>query len=92
VDPTEDPAATLERLRLRADIQNALEELPPAQREAFVMHYVEEVPYETMADLSGVSVSALKMRVLRARESLGAALSGGHVTDRPPIRLVSRRG
>jgi len=55
------------------------------------MHYVEELPYETMADLLGASVSALKMRVLRAREALGAALRNTDVTDSSPVRLLFRR-
>jgi len=92
VDPAEDPAAAVERVRLRADLEQALAQLQPAQREAFVMHYVEGVPYETMAELLDASVSALKMRVLRAREALAAALPSRNVTDSPPARLVIRRG
>jgi len=42
-------------------------QLPPVLREAFVMHYVDGMPYETMAALLDASVSALKMRVYRAR-------------------------
>ena len=92
LDPADDPAAAVERARLRADLEQALAELQPAQREAFVMHYVEGVPYETMAGLLDASVSALKMRVMRAREVLGTALAGRYVTDSPPARLVIRRG
>ena len=92
LDPADDPAAAVERARLRADLEQALAELQPAQREAFVMHYVEGVPYETMAGLLDASVSALKMRVMRAREALGTALAGRHVTESPPARLVIRRG
>jgi RNA polymerase sigma-70 factor, ECF subfamily len=51
-------------------IQRALERLPPDQREAFVLKHVEELEYDEMAGLTGVSVSALKMRVKRARERL----------------------
>src|SRR5215213_6643394 len=51
VDPAEDPAAAVERVRLRVDLDRALTHLQPAQREAFVMHYVEGMPYETMAEL-----------------------------------------
>jgi RNA polymerase sigma-70 factor (ECF subfamily) len=91
VDPSEDPVAAVERGRLRADLQEALAALQPAQREAFVMHYVEGVPYDTMAGLLDASVSALKMRALRAREALAAALAARDVTDSPPARLVSRR-
>lgn len=83
-DTAEGPDARVERARLRAEIEQALAQLPVAQREAFVMHYVEGVPYETMAELLDASVSALKMRVLRAREALSAALRHSEVTQQPP--------
>ena len=54
--------------------------LPQAQREAFLMHYVEEIPYDDLAERLGASVSALKMRVLRAREALMTALGSDEVT------------
>jgi RNA polymerase sigma-70 factor (ECF subfamily) len=90
-DPAEEPALQIERARLRGEVARALEQLPDAQREAFVMHHVEELPYEMMADLLGVSVSALKMRVLRARDTLGAALRNKDVTIPSPVRLLFRR-
>jgi len=79
-DPVEEPVGRMERARLRGEIAQALEQLPDAQREAFLMHYVEELPYETMAELLGASVSALKMRVLRARDTLSEVLRTRDVT------------
>lgn len=58
----------------RAAIERALATLPVPLREAFLLKYVEEMTYQEMVDLTGASVSALKMRVLRARESLQAEL------------------
>ena len=91
-DTAEGPDARVERARLREEIKQALAALPEAQREAFLMHYVEGVPYETMAELLEASVSALKMRVLRAREALACALQNCKVTDTFPARLSIRRG
>ncbi|HEX8849808.1 MAG TPA: RNA polymerase sigma factor [Gemmatimonadaceae bacterium] len=48
------------------EIQRALDRLPVEQREAFVLKHVEEVSYEDMSRITGVGVSALKMRVKRA--------------------------
>jgi hypothetical protein len=45
-----------------------------------------------MADVLDASVSALKMRVLRAREALAAALHSREVTKQPAARLYIRRG
>ncbi|HEY9230256.1 MAG TPA: RNA polymerase sigma factor [Gemmatimonadaceae bacterium] len=58
--PETDARDTLE------DVQYALDQLDVDQREAFVMKYVEELSYEEMADVTGVGISALKMRVKRA--------------------------
>ena len=86
-DTAERPDAPVERARLREEIRQALATLPEAQREAFMMRYVEGVPYDTMAELLHASVSTLKMRVLRAREALASALQNGDVTDAFPGRL-----
>lgn len=70
----EDPQLALEREELRRSVARALAELPQAQREAFLMKHVEDLSYEEMADRTDASVSALKMRVMRAREALHAML------------------
>jgi RNA polymerase sigma-70 factor (ECF subfamily) len=44
------------------------------QREAFLLKHVEEMGYEEMSELTGVGVSALKMRVKRACERLRVLL------------------
>jgi RNA polymerase sigma-70 factor (ECF subfamily) len=54
----------------REEIARALAQLPPEQREAFLLKHVEELSYEEMVALSGVGLSALKMRVKRACERL----------------------
>jgi RNA polymerase sigma-70 factor, ECF subfamily len=59
---------------LRDAIERALARLDPAQREAFLLKHVESLSYEEMATMTGVGISALKMRVQRACERLQAAL------------------
>jgi len=88
LDEADGPAALAERSETRTGITRALAQLPPVLREAFVMHYVDGMPYETMAELLDASVSALKMRALRAREALSSALRQGHVTGDPPVSSV----
>jgi RNA polymerase sigma-70 factor, ECF subfamily len=53
-------------------VQRVLAELDPLLREAFVLKHVEELSYEEMSELTGVGVSALKMRVKRACDRLRA--------------------
>ena len=63
---------------LRAEIQRALDLLDVEQREAFVLKHVEDLSYDEMASLTGVGVSALKMRVKRACDRLRELLEGVH--------------
>ncbi len=57
-----------------ARLADALARLDPDQREALLMKYGEDMEYEEMASILGVGVSALKMRVSRARAAMRAML------------------
>lgn len=70
------PDAELERSALREEIRAALDGLTPDQRQAFLMKHLEGRSYTEMSELLGASVSALKMRVHRAREELRRLLEG----------------
>ena len=52
----------------------ALGRLSAEHREAFLLKFVDDLEYEEMARLTGAGVSALKMRVKRAREQLQVIL------------------
>jgi RNA polymerase sigma-70 factor (ECF subfamily) len=64
---------------LRVEIGRALAQLEPEQREAFLLKHVEQLGYDEMSAVTGVGVSALKMRVKRACERLQDLL--GEVND-----------
>jgi RNA polymerase sigma-70 factor (ECF subfamily) len=68
---TQHPA---ERHAWREEIARALARLEHDQREAFLLKHVEELGYDEMAALTGVGVSALKMRVKRACDRLRVLL------------------
>jgi RNA polymerase sigma-70 factor (ECF subfamily) len=51
-------------------LQMALDALEPLLREALLLKYGEELAYEDMARVTGANVSALKMRVKRARDAV----------------------
>lgn len=55
---------------LRDEIQYALNRLESAQREAFLLRHVEGLGYDEISEITGVGVSALKMRVKRATDRL----------------------
>jgi RNA polymerase sigma-70 factor, ECF subfamily len=61
---------------MREYVEQALAKLPVEQREAFLLKYVEEMSYEEIAETTGVGVSALKMRVKRACDTLRDLLEG----------------
>ncbi len=58
------------------ELQRVLATLSPPLREAFLLKHMEELSYEEMAELTGVGISALKMRVKRATDALAARLKG----------------
>lgn len=55
-------------------VGRALARLAPEYREAFLLKHVEDLEYEEIAQLTGAGISALKMRVKRAREQLQVIL------------------
>ena len=67
-----------DRTAWREEIDRALLKLRADQREAFLLKYVEELGYDEMSLLTGVGVSALKMRVMRACDRLRELLSEVH--------------
>jgi RNA polymerase sigma-70 factor (ECF subfamily) len=59
-----------ERVEWADVVGRALAKLSPECREAFLLKHVEDLEYEEIAELTGAGISALKMRVKRAREQL----------------------
>jgi RNA polymerase sigma-70 factor, ECF subfamily len=53
-----------------ARVHRALNTLPAAQRETFLLHYVEGFGYDEIAVITGVGVSACKMRAKRAMDAV----------------------
>jgi RNA polymerase sigma-70 factor, ECF subfamily len=64
------PEIEEQRSKLRDQLKAALAMLPDEQREAFLMKHAEDLSYDEMAELTGASVSAMKMRVHRAIDAL----------------------
>jgi len=51
-------------------LEAALSALPEDLREAVVLRYIQELPFDTVANSMGVSLSAAKMRVYRGLEKM----------------------
>lgn len=66
----EGPDGHAARAELRRALSLALEQLSPKYREALVLRHVEGLPYEEIAQITGDTVGALKVRVVRGRAML----------------------
>ncbi len=70
-EPLEDHTDTPDKTdRLRPTVLEAVDTLPASLRDAVVLHYLEGFSVEETARILRLSVSAVKMRLSRARESL----------------------
>jgi RNA polymerase sigma-70 factor (ECF subfamily) len=77
-----DDGDVAEGVALRDGMGSALAALSPILREAFLLRHQVGHSYEEIAEITGVSLSAAKMRVARARDLLHDALVAdyGNVT------------
>jgi RNA polymerase sigma-70 factor (ECF subfamily) len=70
-DPELLPLATRrDRVDLRVDFEQAVEQLPPGARQVFVLHDVEGYTHEEIAELMGTSAGTSKSQLHRARMTL----------------------
>ncbi len=65
-----DPEASLEADSLRAQLQEVLRGLPPKLRAVVVLRDIYDLPHEAIAAELGISESAAKVRLHRARRKL----------------------
>src|SRR5271170_156806 len=65
-----DPARELERLDLRQKLQEALAQLPQAQRQTFVLHAEADLSYREVAETLGISIGTVMSRLYYARQRL----------------------
>ena len=72
-----DPLSEISDRDMMKRLEAALGDLPPNYREVFVLHHVEDVPYEEIASMTGDSVGSLKVRAHRARKLLREAICPG---------------
>jgi len=74
---TPDPERSASAREQLQQLRSALDELPYELREALILHSVQGMPYREMSEVLGVTVTALKNRVVRGRAKLREALEDG---------------
>ncbi|UFA49799.1 RNA polymerase sigma factor [Deinococcus radiophilus] len=68
------PVRAAESADARDRVQRALMGLPDDYREAVVLRFMEDLPYEEIAQIQGVALGTAKSRVYRAKEQLAELL------------------
>lgn len=68
------PIAVTPSQGLRIDLDQALSDLPEAEREAFILREVAGLSYAEICEIAGASEAAIRSRIYRARQQLRTAL------------------
>lgn len=76
--------ASLEKSDQLRQLHELLEKLPAKKREILVLADLDELSYREISERLGLSQSAVKMRVLRARSALAAAFRELRLTRSSP--------
>jgi RNA polymerase sigma-70 factor (ECF subfamily) len=77
LDATRDPQAQADASALRDRLSAAIEDLPPTLRAVVVLRDIYDLPHEAIAAELGISESAAKVRLHRARRRLREQLFPG---------------
>lgn len=80
-EPGPAPGDVAESSSEAVDVQRALSEVPEEFRAVLILHDVQDLPYEEIADIIGVPVGTVKSRLHRGRVGLARLLEG---TEKPP--------
>lgn len=76
-DDQPDPAARFEEQRRATELWQAIERLPPIQRDALVLRHLLELDLAEVAEVLRISPAAAGMRINRAMQALRQQLTGG---------------
>ena len=66
----ESPDMEREHVEMKALIEKGLEKLAPKSREILLLYYMEEFPYQEIADILQVPIGTVGVRLKRAKEQM----------------------
>jgi len=72
----EEAAARTHSVALRLDVHGALARLPAEMRSVVVLRFSEDLSYEEIARVRGVSINTVKTQLARAKRALRSHLKG----------------
>ncbi len=73
-DESPNPEQIFEETELYKQLMEALNKLPQKQKETFMFRYFDELTYEEISEITGVSVGALKANYFHAIKKLSGLL------------------
>ncbi len=68
------PAVAIDKKERAAYVFKIVKQLPENQKTAFILHHIEELPYQEIAVIMSTSVSAIESLLFRARQNLRKSL------------------
>jgi RNA polymerase sigma-70 factor (ECF subfamily) len=80
-DPGQLPEDAVVRAEIKARVRKAIGDLPPAYRIVLVMRDMEQLRTQEVAEALGLEISAVKMRLHRARLMVRKSLEEGYAAD-----------
>ena len=92
VPPREQGFDLAESAATSVDVHRALQEVPEDFRAVLLLHDVQGVPYEEIAEAVGVPVGTVKSRLHRGRVALARALRGEQPGLSPASNLEEKQG
>jgi RNA polymerase sigma-70 factor (ECF subfamily) len=86
---SEGPEAEVMAREHEREVHRWLEMLPEAYRLIIVLRYWHDLSYNEIADVTGLPLSTVRMRLFRARRLLAAAHNAARQPSRPVAALAS---
>jgi RNA polymerase sigma-70 factor (ECF subfamily) len=75
------PETEMLHLERQVQIQEMLESLPPLDRTVITLFYWEGLSYTEIGDVTGLSISAIKSRLFRARRVMAQLIVGSNTME-----------
>ena len=66
----ESPDFILEEQEFKVQLETAISNLPEGQRTVFLLHKIDKMPFQEIADMQGISISAVHKKMYKAMEKL----------------------
>jgi RNA polymerase sigma-70 factor (ECF subfamily) len=74
------PEQESERAERRAEIEEVVQQLPPAYRELIVLRHGHDMSYDEIAEVTGLPLGTVKNRIFRARDAMRGELVKRNIT------------